>query len=154
MENTIYPEKERSAGGPGEGEPSLSGSPGRPFLLYRGRSRSPFGGTKGECGVETVGSQNCHALAGRIRCNPSVSLSADSSLSTREPLDHAASYSHYRTARFSLPMTGSSARATCPISAPRCQASRCLVCTRYKITFWLPGLRSSASITRRKRSSC
>ena len=31
------PSDERSAGGPGEGEPSLCGSPDRPFLLYRQR---------------------------------------------------------------------------------------------------------------------
>ncbi len=31
------PADERSAGGPGEGEPTVLGSPGRPFLLYRQR---------------------------------------------------------------------------------------------------------------------
>ena len=41
--------------------------PSRLFLLYRGRSRSLFGGTKRECGVEAVGSGNYHALAGRSK---------------------------------------------------------------------------------------
>ena len=36
----------------------------RPFLLYRGRSRSLFGGTKRECGVGTVGSEIYHLITG------------------------------------------------------------------------------------------
>ena len=52
MENTIYPEKERSAGGPGEGEPSLNGSPGRPFLLYRQRHVLLSAGRKENVGLE------------------------------------------------------------------------------------------------------
>ena len=46
------PSDERSAGGPGEGEPSLCGSPGRPFLLYRQRHVLLSAGRKENVGLE------------------------------------------------------------------------------------------------------
>ena len=46
------PSDERSAGGPGEGEPSLNGSPGRPFLLYRQRHVLFSAGRKENVGLE------------------------------------------------------------------------------------------------------
>jgi len=46
------PSDERSAGGPGEGEPSLYGSPGRPFLLYRQRHVLFSAGRKENVGLK------------------------------------------------------------------------------------------------------
>ena len=46
------PSDERSAGGPGEGEPSLNGSPGRPFLLYRLRHVLFSAGRKENVGLK------------------------------------------------------------------------------------------------------
>ncbi len=46
------PSDERSAGGPGEGEPSLNGSPGRPFLLYRQRHVLFSAGRKENVGLK------------------------------------------------------------------------------------------------------
>jgi len=46
------PSDERSAGGSGEGEPFLSGSPDRPFLLYRQRHVFFSAGRKENVGLE------------------------------------------------------------------------------------------------------
>ena len=48
----VLPSDERSAGGPGGGEPSLSGSPGRPFLLYRQRHVFFSAGRKENVGLK------------------------------------------------------------------------------------------------------
>ena len=51
-EVTKQPSDERSAGGSGEGEPFLSGSPDRPFLLYRQRHVFFSAGRKENVGLE------------------------------------------------------------------------------------------------------
>ena len=59
-----YPFAARSAGGPGEC--AIMGQlPRPPFSLVPSTARSLFGGTKRECGVETVGSYGQAALSDR-----------------------------------------------------------------------------------------
>ena len=59
-------------GNPRSTPPFLGGlggsqSPEPPFSLVPSTARSLFGGTKRECGVGTVGSERCHALADRSK---------------------------------------------------------------------------------------